>query len=174
MVFGVSRGLVKIMLERRRLRVKITRENILREIYEYLEISGVGKSASEALPTPASEPISFSRLLKLRSWSAGHLTRGLKRLCSDGLVSAKGGATYQLTAEGLDAAAQVTRKHRLWEVYLIAHADIATGQVDWGADEIEHILDDDMIAKLEKMLPAQQPLPMPASPHSLKPVKETV
>ena len=173
MVFGSSRGLVKVMLERSRLRVKILRENILREVYEYLEISSADNSASDASATPASEAISFSRLLKLRSWSAGHLTRGLKRLCSDGLVAAKGGETYQLTPAGLKAAAQVTRKHRLWEVYLITHADIATGQVDWGADEIEHILDDDMIAKLEKLLPVRGPVSVPTSPHSLKPVKET-
>ena len=174
MVFGASRGMVKVMLERHRLRIKITRENILREIYEYLEISSAENFASNGTTMPASEPISFSRLMKLRSWSAGHLKRGLKRLGTDGLITAKDDAAYELTAAGLKAAARVTRKHRLWEVYLIAHADIATGQVDWGADEIEHILDDDMIAKLEKMLPAQQPSPMPASPHSLKSAKEMV
>jgi manganese/zinc/iron transport system permease protein len=173
LVFGASSGLVKIMLERRRLRIKITRENILRGIYEYLEISCVTEPASETLMVPASAPISFSRLMKLRSWSAGHLMRGLRRLCAEGLVTREQDANYRLTTAGLKAAARVTRKHRLWEVYLIAHADIATGQVDWGADEIEHVLDNDMIAKLEKMLPASEPTPMPHSPHSLKQLKET-
>ena len=99
--------------------------------------------------------------------------RGLRRLCAEGLVKREQDANYRLTTAGLKAAARVTRKHRLWEVYLIAHADIATGQVDWGADEIEHVLDNDMIAKLEKMLPASEPTPMPHSPHSLKQLKET-
>ena len=173
MVFGSSRGLVKVMLERRRLRIKITRENILRGIYEYLEMSGADFSATGAAAMPESRPIPLSRLLQLRSWSSGHLKRGLRRLCAAGLVRADSPGGYKLTAAGIEAAAKVTRKHRLWEVYLITHADIATGQVDWGADEIEHILDDDMIAKLEKLLPDSEPAPMPTSPHHLKPIEET-
>jgi manganese/zinc/iron transport system permease protein len=49
----------------------------------------------------------------------------------------------------------VVRKHRLWETYLITHADIAPGNVDWGADEIEHVL------------AATRPAGMPQSPHEL-------
>jgi hypothetical protein len=37
-------------------------------------------------------------------------------------------------ARGRDKARQVVRKHRLWETYLITHADVAPGQVDLGAD----------------------------------------
>jgi Mn-dependent DtxR family transcriptional regulator len=111
--------------------------------------------------------------MQMRSWTAGHLKRGLKRLQAEGLLTEAREAAFQLTPAGLDAASQVTRKHRLWEAYLVAHADIATGQVDWGADEIEHILDSEMIAKLEKMLPTPASAVMPPSPHTLKPTKET-
>lgn len=173
LVFGAERGLVKLMLEKRRLRLKITRENILREVYEYLEVNRAAESAADPPTLPVVAPIRFSRLMQMRSWPAGHLKRGLKRLQADGLMAEVQEATYQLTPAGIDAASQVTRKHRLWEAYLITHADIATGQVDWGADEIEHILDSEMIAKLEKMLPSPSAASMPPSPHTLEPLKET-
>lgn len=172
MVFGTSRGLVKVMLERRRLRLKIMHENILREMYEYLETSHPDAPASAGEPEP--KPIAFAKLVTLRSWSSRHLKRGLDRLRAQRLVSAGQDGSYKLTATGLAAAAHVTRKHRLWEMYLITHADIATGQVDWGADEIEHILDSEMISKLEKMISATESGAMPASPHSLTPMRETV
>jgi manganese/zinc/iron transport system permease protein len=172
LVFGAERGLVKLMLEKRRLRIKITRENILREVYECLEVNRAAESAADPPALTVAAPIRFSRLMQMRSWSAGHLKRGLKRLQADGLMTEVQQAIYQLTPAGIDAASQVTRKHRLWEAYLITHADIATGQVDWGADEIEHILDSEMIAKLEKTLPTPSAASMPPSPHSLEPLKE--
>jgi manganese/zinc/iron transport system permease protein len=50
---------------------------------------------------------------------------------------------------------------------LITHADIAPSQVDWGADAVEHVLDPEMIRKLEKLLPELKDLKMPPSPHEL-------
>jgi manganese/zinc/iron transport system permease protein len=73
----------------------------------------------------------------------------------------------------MQAAREVVRKHRLWEAYLIAHADIAPGQVDWGADQIEHVLDREMIAKLEQMLPDTEAVDFPPSPHDLKTAGDT-
>jgi manganese/zinc/iron transport system permease protein len=55
----------------------------------------------------------------------------------------------------------------LWEAYLITHADIAPSQVDWGADAIEHVLDQEMIRKLENVLPELKDVKMPPSPHEL-------
>ena len=53
------------------------------------------------------------------------------------------------------------------EAYLITHADIAPSQVDWGADAIEHVLDREMIHKLENILPELKDVQMPPSPHEL-------
>ena len=74
---------------------------------------------------------------------------------------------FSLTQKGLEKAYQVVRKHRLWEAYLITHADIAPSQVDWGADAIEHVLDQAMIQKLEEMLPELKDVKLPPSPHEL-------
>ena len=175
MVFGSSRGLLRVLMERHRLRRKITRENILRGIYETLESGGALIGEGTEKDPPVSAPVPFRELLGQRSWSARYLKRSLANLMSRKLLISVDGDGVALTASGLKAAAQVTRKHRLWEAYLINHADIAPGNVDWGADEIEHVLDKEMIEKLEKRLSGLEPAPaaMPASPHRLKPLKGT-
>ncbi len=171
LAFGSARGLIRLAIERVRLKRKITRENILRTMYEHWENSRLGR---QALPADAGaqsvQP--FAALLASRSWTAGHLRRNLGSLQAEGLI-VRSNDQYGLTDQGIDTAAHVVRKHRLWEAYLVAHADVAPGQVDWGADEIEHVLGREMIAKLEKLLPEITAARMPPSPHKLQPVKGT-
>ena len=169
LAFGSARGLIRLAIERYRLRRKITRENILREMYETMEIDRLQRQGLTA-DSPAASGQSFESLLSQRSWPAGHLRRNLRSLQAEGLVAGSGDR-YRLTDQGIDTAAHVVRKHRLWEAYLVAHADVAPGQVDWGADEIEHVLDREMIARLEKKLPDITAVRMPPSPHELQSVK---
>jgi manganese/zinc/iron transport system permease protein len=75
------------------------------------------------------------------------------------------GEFVRLTPAGLDEAARVTRNHRLWELFLITHADIAPSHVDRDADQIEHVLAPTMIRELESLLDAGETLP--SSPHVL-------
>jgi manganese/zinc/iron transport system permease protein len=44
------------------------------------------------------------------------------------------------------------RNHRLWELYLIEHADVAPSHVHHDADEIEHVVDANIVARLEERL----------------------
>jgi Mn-dependent DtxR family transcriptional regulator len=74
----------------------------------------------------------------------------------------------QFTDQGIQAAQAMVRKHRLWEAYLISHADVATGMVDLSADRIEHVLDEEIIRKLEGLFPGVRPKELPKSPHALK------
>ena len=76
-----------------------------------------------------------------------------------------------MTPQGLKEAGRIVRKHRLWETYLIEYADVAPGHVDWGADEIEHVLDAELVAELERRLPAEVLQKMPASPHHIEPIQ---
>jgi manganese/zinc/iron transport system permease protein len=60
----------------------------------------------------------------------------------------------------------MVRNHRLWEMYLITHADIAPSHVDRGADMIEHVLGQAMVLKLESLMRQQDlALPVPQNPH---------
>ncbi|MCC6359514.1 MAG: iron ABC transporter, partial [Phycisphaerales bacterium] len=55
------------------------------------------------------------------------------------------------------------RNHRLWELYLITHADIAPSHVDRDADEVEHVLGPEMIRELEALMARETPRLV--SPH---------
>lgn len=168
LVLGTARGLARRGVERLWLSRRIRHENLLREIYEMMEVCGVSPGDAEldcALPQ-----VTMDMLLSRRSWSHGQLRRALARGVAAGLL-APDGPNWELTAAGLEEARRIVRKHRLWETYLIEHADVAPGHVDWGADEIEHVLDAELVAELEKRLPAEVLRQMPASPHRIEPVQ---
>ena len=76
-----------------------------------------------------------------------------------------------LTETGLAEAAQVTRNHRLWEMYLIEYADVATSRVDRDADMVEHILGEKMVTLLESKLQTYRTVGslVPQSPHPIHP-----
>jgi manganese/zinc/iron transport system permease protein len=162
--FGSARGLLRTMLERLRLQRKIFRENLLRELYEWQEANrGLPAGGAAAGPT-------IPEILASRSWPPALLKRQLRTLRAQKLIgTTAAGDPIVLTAAGMTAARGVVRKHRLWETYLITHADIAPGQVDWGADRIEHVLDEELIAKLERLLPDAGEKELLQSPHELTP-----
>ena len=63
----------------------------------------------------------------------------------------------RLTPAGLAAAAEVTRTHRLWELFLVESAGIASDHVDRDADDVEHMLPAPLIRELEERLAAVGP-----------------
>jgi manganese/zinc/iron transport system permease protein len=74
----------------------------------------------------------------------------------------------QLTSTGFAEAERLVHEHRLWELYLITHAEIAPSHVDVSADTIEHILDTEMIDRLEQLLEQNRVTQgIPVSPHPL-------
>lgn len=75
--------------------------------------------------------------------------------------------TIELTDAGMVEARRVVRDHRLWELYLITHADVAPSHVDRGADMIEHVLGNEMVAQLEQLLEQDPQMRMPETPHAL-------
>lgn len=147
MVFGTARGLVVRLAEQWRLGRSIERQHLLRALYEWEELH-------------PGEPCSFEWLLAERSWTPRQLRRVLARTARRGLVEGE----YRLTERGQGAAARVVRNHRLWELYLITHADIAPSHVDRDADQIEHVLSRETLAELELLLEQSAQVP---SPHRL-------
>jgi manganese/zinc/iron transport system permease protein len=137
-----------------RLRHRVARQHLLRAMYEWLERT----------PDGAMRPVPRAALLRARSWSPRALGRCVRRARSDGLITS-GRDGVVLTDAGRDEAARVARNHRLWEIYLITHADIAPSHVDRDADQIEHVLDPAMIRSLETQLAGATGVP--ASPHVL-------
>ncbi|HEX5103372.1 MAG TPA: iron chelate uptake ABC transporter family permease subunit [Pirellulaceae bacterium] len=162
LIFGSARGVVIRGLRRARLNRNVERQHLLRAIYEALESSDRLSAGGLSL-LPAVE---IADLLPRRSWSQTQLLREIRRAERDRLVERAAGGV-RLTQNGMGEAARLTRQHRLWELFLITHADIAASQVDRAADDIEHVLEPEVIAELESLL-AKSAADIPASPHKIE------
>ncbi len=91
--------------------------------------------------------------MRTRGWSVRELSRAIRLLRRDQAIYRSPEGVWHFTETGRGQAARVTRNHRLWEVYLLEHADTAPAHVDHGADFIEHVLGDALVAELEDALP---------------------
>jgi manganese/zinc/iron transport system permease protein len=180
MTFGSARGILRLVVERIRLRRRILTENLLRDLYEWNEsvpkasnvpmASNVPTASNEgSIPTESQlQGPSVDDLLTQRSWSSRQLLRTIRSLKASKNLIVDAANRLQFTDQGIQAAKDIVRKHRLWEAYLISHADVATGMVDLSADRIEHVLDEEIIRKLEGLFPSVHPKELPKSLHALK------
>jgi manganese/zinc/iron transport system permease protein len=155
---GTSRGLVLRYWRRWQLQRVVDRQHVLRAIYETLEAAGTHRLK----PAPA---VPVQQLREARSWSWPRLSGEFVRAERAGLL-VQTGEQVALTARGMVEAERLTRQHRLWELYLITHADVAPGRVDRDADAIEHVLEPEIVAELEALLDGDRAT-LPASPHAM-------
>ncbi|MEO1523935.1 MAG: iron chelate uptake ABC transporter family permease subunit [Planctomycetota bacterium] len=179
MLFGRRRGVVVRFLRRLRLNRRVDRQHLLRAMYEQIEDAAEGAVVPGPEPSTSGLnrklPVSTAVLLSMRSWSRGRLLRAIERAEDDELLRRRtdGGPDNRveacvLTQKGFAEAARLTRQHRLWEMYLIAYAEVATANVDRDADHIEHVLAPEVIDQLEELLDQQgMMIPVPASPHEV-------
>lgn len=177
MFLAPTRGVLAAALRTAALRLHVAREHTLRGAYEALEVRVVpataGATAEGPAPSPpassAPPPVPLSSIAAVTTmhplvWLATKLS--LRRR---GLATTGPNFTLHLTPRGLAEAARLTRNHRLWEEYLVTHADIAPTHVDRSADLVEHILSPDLVAHLERSLRARGELPVP--PPSVHPIQ---
>lgn len=166
LLIGGRRGVVWRWLKHLKLQRSIPRLDLMRGIYEQLEVqSGFAESAGEPIPAT---PIDQAALAMNLQWSESRLASLVKWAIGDGLLVRDADGSVRLTARGLRKARQIVRNHRLWEMYLIRHADIAASHVDHTADLIEHVLDEGIIGELEQLVQDRsKPLVVPDSPHRI-------
>ncbi len=71
----------------------------------------------------------------------------------------------ELTGTGKEVGARIVRLHRLWELYLVRSLHMGTGQVHSYAEQVEHVLTDEIESQLDQLLdspeidPHHQPIP---------------
>ena len=165
MLFGTTRGVLVRAMRRRELNRTVDRQHLLRGLYELLESHGSSRVAASAA---TQRHIPFSELLALRSWSPYRLLRQTERCRREHLLVRNDDASLSLTKAGLAEASRLVHEHRLWELYLITHADVAPGRVDQSADAIEHVLEPELIARLEKLLQQKREVQgIAPSPHPI-------
>jgi manganese/zinc/iron transport system permease protein len=168
-LFGSRRGVLVRWWERRRLRRQVGRTHLLRAVFERLEMLGV--TPSDAMDELTRHMVNADELQLLRSWTPAQLRTLLAAAQRDGLIDRAPDGRVHLTPAGAAEACRAVRNHRLWELFLIEHADVAPSHVDRDADDIEHLLGADMVNELERLLAERYAAPaVPPSPHGINDV----
>ncbi|MCF6294944.1 MAG: metal-dependent transcriptional regulator [Flavobacteriaceae bacterium] len=120
-------------------------ENYLKAIYH------LGKQGSIAVSTNA--------IAEKMTTKASSVTEMLKKLAEKELVDYKKYQGVSLTKKGKTIAANVVRKHRLWEVFLVEKLKFSWDEVHDVAEQLEHIKSQKLIDELDAFLefPTQDP-----------------
>ena len=139
LLLGKKRGIIiRHLLEREAAR-RLVREHVLRAIFECAED---GRSV-----------VSLEQVLAKRPWKKNEVVSEIAQLTDEGLLTTDPSAlSFQLNGRGDSEARRLVRNHRLWEIYLLNHADVAPARVDRDADLIEHVLDQRLVDELEDLL----------------------
>jgi manganese/zinc/iron transport system permease protein len=158
LLIAPRRGLIARAIGHMRLRSRVARDHLLRTLYELSE------SKLPACPEIAIDTLADAHAWgKLQTWSL--LNWGSRA----GLID-RNRMAVRLTSQGLEEATRLTRRHRLWELFLIQGANIAPDHVDRDADDIEHVLPPEIVERLDRELMAAvtggKPQ-LPGSPHEL-------
>jgi len=156
MLSAPRRGLLAEGMRRWSMRRRYAMQNLLRAMWEAGEATG-----------DLSARVTLGELLQSRSWSAGALTRHLRRAAARRWVRPDADA-YRLTPAGVEEAARIARAHRLWEAFLLEDAAVAPEYAHRYADQIEHVLPPDVLNRLEVRLQAQGRIPVPGDVNRRK------
>ncbi|MEL7483641.1 MAG: iron chelate uptake ABC transporter family permease subunit [Planctomycetota bacterium] len=141
MLAAPTHGVVAASIRRIGLRLRVASDHVLEAAFE-------GERADIAYGEIAS-------LGRLRGWSPVFRRLLMARLRLGGLLERGTGRAVRVTQAGLDRGARVSRNHALWEQYLVSYADVAPSHVDWSVDQVEHVLSEELVSRLEARLRAR-------------------
>jgi manganese/zinc/iron transport system permease protein len=153
LLLAPRRGLVWAVVERWLAATRIQRENLLKELYRAAE-----PEASWSAPRAVEEVAERSGLTPSRAAAVA------RRLAREGRLSFEEGQVA-LTDAGRRIAANVIRKHRLWEAYLSRRLELAEELTHENAEAVEHALTDETADAIARLLghpeldPQGKPIP---------------
>lgn len=152
LAFAPKQGIVFERLKAYRFRHTTLLENVLKSIKKY----GKGE-------------VSINEIQKYQSISKLHLHLILLRLTLQGFLQKSPSGSYILTHEGDRWATRIIRLHRLWEVYLADYLKVSAERVHKSAEEMEHIITDELEDELTALLqdPKEDPHHQPIPPREL-------
>lgn len=115
-----------------------TEENYIKAIYHLDSISTKG--------------ISTNAIAKKLETKASSVTDMIKKLSEKKVVIYKKYQGVTLTDFGKKTAANIIRKHRLWEVFLVEKLNFSWDEVHEVAEQLEHIKSPKLINELDALL----------------------
>ncbi|WP_019895259.1 metal ABC transporter permease [Hydrogenovibrio halophilus] len=150
-LFAPQRGLLSNLLRQRRFKKQVRAENLLRSFYLLNERRQ--QSKGNFLQASLNRVFSEEELLSHRPMPYGSLMKGLRELARNGyLVYARADKGWALTEWGAAVALELTRRHRLWETYLVTEAGLSPQDVHRQAEKMEHLLTAEEIERLAELL----------------------
>ncbi|MEC7800804.1 MAG: metal ABC transporter permease [Verrucomicrobiota bacterium] len=130
---------------------RIATENTLKAAFQVIEANGFEKnevSLHEMIRKrglgSAEAKRSFDSLIQAGLAFANHREDKNKRLPSQAIIT--------LTPKGWEYACKIVRNHRLWELYLTNEAHYPPDHVHEDAEKIEHVIGEETVRKIEKLL----------------------
>lgn len=141
MLLAPRRGLLAKFMRNRNNRIKMLEENILKMFYHLHEQGNV-----------LTDRVTLEQLLNIRALPVPQLKSGLHKLKAKQLVIQQNKKAWQLTTLGIEKAQHVVRLHRLWELYLSQHLNIASDHVHDDAEAMEHLLTPELEQQLDILL----------------------
>lgn len=139
-LFGSRDGVLPRWLRRVREKRRIERENLLKAVWSVVEERAEGAVGLEELSARMREAIEV-----VRPRAAALVKAGEAEWTS-------GGSGLLLTPPGRRRAAEIVRKHRLWELYLTRRADYAPDHVHDDAERAEHWISEENARRLAEVL----------------------
>ncbi len=139
--FGPRHGVLARWWKHRSRSARVKRENTLKAIYHVLESRDFD-----------GEGVTLLEIANRRRETLEEATEQATTLTQNALATVTAGGGVFLTPEGWSRACEIVRNHRLWELYLTNEADIAADHVHEDAEEIEHVLGEEVVRELERKL----------------------
>ncbi|HTI51697.1 MAG TPA: metal ABC transporter permease [Planctomycetaceae bacterium] len=158
-LFAPRQGVLAAVWRRARNRRRAGQENIIRRLWK---LSG-------GVPATAVAVNDVAAALASPRWKLNWSVRALLRR---GWVEVAQAAplALRLTPRGSLQAQRLDRAHRLWETFLVDKVGLASDHVHQAAEEVEHVLTDQLVERLDDVLghPEIDPhgAPIPRSPVS--------
>ena len=130
------------------------------------------------LETVSSKGISTNAIAKKLETKASSVTDMVKKLSEKEVVVYKKYQGVILTEFGKKTAANIVRKHRLWEVFLVEKLNFSWDEVHDVAEQLEHIKSPKLIDQIDAFLgfPTHDPHgdPIPDKEGNLKTIEKSL
>jgi ABC-type Mn2+/Zn2+ transport system permease subunit/Mn-dependent DtxR family transcriptional regulator len=132
-IFSPEKGMLSRLINRIRQKHLILREDIIKLIFK-----------NEA-------PLALNEIGEKLDLNKRTVARRLNELITSGHI-VRSNNEYITSARGNDLGEKLVRAHRLWEKYLVDEMGLHDSQIHEDAENLEHILDHDIMNKLDERL----------------------
>ena len=116
----------------------LAEENYLKAIYKLQEKHG--------------DIVTTSALADILEINAASVTDFIKKMALKKLITYEKSKGVKLSEQGRQIALSIIRKHRLWEVWLVNNLGFKWDEVHEIAEQLEHVISNDLIEKLDEHL----------------------